>query len=209
MQEEKEEKKGIVTRMIAYIRKCGILNIACSGLFLLFLMSAAGVFLYLHRNTPTNKWGERETAFPWQGEGIRINSLQRGWKSANENKWMKERGITDFPFAEINLGECNGNGTVFVQFVTPEGHTSGKPVSILYRNGNFIATDDPFCKAEGKQAFVYGYPGYTDPHQLILHCMDEDKPHWQVHISHSPETTGARKLHNLGFATVPKNTVYK
>ena len=87
----------------------------------------------------------------------------------------------------------------------------GKPIALPYRNGTFIAEKDPFCHAEGKKATVNGYPGYTNSHRFILHCMNEDEAHWQVHVSHSPQLngTGGRSLAPLGFATIPKKTIHE
>lgn len=211
MQEEKEEKRGIKQKVWGAIKRLGIWNILCSGLFLMVMVAVAGAFLYPHRHTQTNEWGERATGIPWRGEGITVVEIERGWRSSATNKWMKDRDITDYPYIQLNLGDCNGSGTLFIQFMAPAGHMIGKPIALPYRNGAFVTANDPFCRAEGKTATVNGYPGYNDPNKFILHCINEDEPHWQVHVSHSPQlsTSGARTLAPLGFATIPKKTVHQ
>lgn len=211
MHEEKEEKQGIKQKVCGAIKRFGVWNILCSGLFLMVMVAVAGAFLYPHRHTQTDEWGERATGLPWRGEGLEIVEVTRGWRAPTDNKWMKDRDISDYPFIELTLGNCTGSGTVFVHFRAPGGHIIGKPVALPYRNGQFVTESDPFCRTEGKKATVNGYPGYTDPHQFILHCLNEDEPHWQVHVSHSPQVSGAqnRTLSPLGFATIPKKTIHQ
>lgn len=211
MQEEKEQKKE--PKRKSFIKKIGAVNLICVSLFVGSLCLSAGAVAMMYRNVHTNSFGEYTTALPWSNKGVSITNVKNGWMDVSDNSWMRMNEITHAPYIQLELAAQSGSGTLFIQFKDDRGRFVGELVGLIYRDGQFEATDRQYYKATGNTALIYGIPQFdktlTDCAQHFLrHSIDERRKHWIAEVSYIPAGTGYRADHSgrilLGQTTIAK-----
>lgn len=199
-----------------FIKKIGILNFICICLFVGVLAGAATFTAYMYRDLPTSDWGERKMELPWYGHDLVIDNIITGWEDVSSQQWLAMSGISHAPYAKIQLGECTGNGTIYVQFHDSTGAMIGQPVTFLYENGQVEETDRNYYFAEGKNIFIYGYPAFkgnpliNNREQFRKYNLEESQALWRVEVYYSPiipEQPNLREKFLLGYTTIEKGLV--
>lgn len=206
MQEEKAHK------IKRFIKKVGLMNLICIAVFTGSLLISAACVAWMYRNVHTNSFGEYATELPWVGSGITVINIQSGWTDVSDNNWMKMNEITKTPYIQLELAPVQGSGTLFVQFKNEKGHYLGQPVGLVYRDGQFEATDRHYYRASGNAAVVYGYPVFdtsiqSADEQFLSHCIDERQKHWLAEVSFIPSDTSIGASSGrifLGHTTIAK-----
>ncbi len=194
MQEQNESKSP------SLVARIGIRNLIWLGIFGALLLAVATTWLWSYRTLPTATWRELNDTLPWTSEGLRVESVKGQWKSAAGNERMMLR-TAYYPEAEIELGESEGSGMLYIIFTDSNGRQAGDTISLYYNKGVFNTRKELNIDAEGNKARVFVEAGYDDESYFTLHQIDESSPLWRVNLRLRPE--GAHNMRHMGCVTIP------
>ncbi len=194
MQEQKASKAtSVVARM-------GMGNIIWSGLLVILLLTAAGIWLRPYGDLATATWREADSTLPWEAEGLRVEKVRGYWESSEGNTRMALRAAC-YPVAEIELGEAQGSGMLYITFTDENTHQAGDTINLYYDKGQFRPRHELNIVAEGNKARVFVEAGYDRASEFELHQHDESSPLWRVNIFYRPE--GSVDMRPVGSETIP------
>lgn len=194
MQERDAQERG------KGIGKPGKKNIFWMSLCLILLLMAFGAGLYAYRNLPTSQWREVVSpSLPWQGDGIRVESIDSHWRNSRGHARMELRAAY-YPIAHIRLGESSGKGSLLIRFIDSNGDQVGDHISLSYESGHFLPVHDLNITAEGKEAEVFVESGFQDRDEFTLHLLTESTPLWRVIVWNRPE--GSPEERFVGYVSV-------
>ncbi len=194
MQEQNESKAP------SLVARIGLKNIIWLGIFAALTLAAATTWLWPHRTLPTATWREDNSTLPWKSESLTIESVTGYWKSAAGNERMMLR-TAYYPVAEIELGESQGSGMLYITFTDSNDRQTGDTINLYYDKGNFRPRQEVNISAEGNKARVFIEAGYDKDSEFALLQFDESMPLWRINLSCRPE--GAHDVQPVGSVTIP------
>ncbi len=192
-----EQKASKAARFVARI---GIWNLVWMGLFGVLLLVAALIWLLPYNSLPTATWRNSNSTLPWEQDGLRVEKLCGHWESAAGNERMMLR-VACYPAAELELGEAEGSGMLYLFFTDDKGHQAGDTITVWYDKGQFRPRKEVNIEAAGNRLRVFVEAGFEKMNDYELHLHDESRPLWRVWVHHRPEGTAEMKL--LGYETIP------
>ncbi len=194
MQEQNESKAP------SLVARLGTKNLIWLGVFVVMMLAVATTWLWPHRTLPTSSWRDANSTLPWQNDGLKVKELTGYWKSSAGNERMMLR-TAYYPVAEIELGECDGSGMLYISFTDSNDRQTGDAINLYYEKGNFRPRQEVNIMTEGNKARVFIEAGYDKRCDFELHQFDESTPLWRVQLACRPE--GARDVQPLGSVTIP------
>ncbi len=194
MQEQNEsETPSLVARL-------GLWNIIGVAAFGVMMLTVAITWLWPYHSLPTATGREMNSDFPWEKESIAVENVQGYWKSSAGDARMMLRA-TCYPVAEIELGETEGSGMLYIVFTDSSGRQAGDTINLYYNKGKFNTRKEVNIEAEGNKARVFVETGYDDESYFRLHQIDESSALWRINLRYRPE--GAYDVKSVGDVTIP------
>ncbi len=194
MQEQNESK------VPSFAARLGARNIICLSVFGILMLAAALAWLLPHAALRTATWREADNTLPWKSGSLVVKSLKGHWESSAGNERMMLR-TAFYPVADIELGEAEGSGMLYINFTDSNGRQAGDTISLYYNKGAFNPRDEQNIKAEGNKARVHIETGYDREDEFRLHQLDESSDLWRISLHFRPE--GAYDMQPMGYITIP------
>ncbi len=182
------------------VARLGLWNIFWMVVCAALLLVAALAWLWPYHTLHTSTWREANSTLPWVGPGLTVKEVKGHWESSQGNERMMLRAVY-YPVAEIELGQFQGSGMLYVSFTDGGGHQVGDTISLSYADGAFRPRTDVNIHTEGGKARVFIETGYENRSDFDLHMLDEYSPLWRVLIHHRPE--GQYDVFPVGYVTIP------
>ncbi len=193
MQEQKASK---ATSIIARI---GLKNIVGISIFTALMLAVAVTWLAPYNSLPTATWRVANDTLPWRNDSLRVENVTGHWESAAGNARMMLR-TAYYPVADIELGESEGSGMLYVRFTDEKGHQAGDTINLYYNKGSFHPRQEVNITAEGTRARVFVEAGYDKESDFKLHQLDESIPLWRIEILYRPD--GDADMKPMGSVTI-------
>ncbi len=194
MQEQKASKG------VSRVKRIGIRNIIWLSLFGVLMLAVAITWLWPYRTLPTASWRDANSTLPWENESLKVEDVKGHWANATGNERMMLRAAY-YPVAEIELGDSQGSGMLYITFSDSRGRQAGDTINLTYENGSFHPRHEVNISAEGKKARVFVETGYEQDSEFELHLFDASSPLWRINLQYRPE--GAYDVQPMGFVTIP------
>ncbi len=192
-----EQKASNASSLVARI---GVWNLIWLGILGVLLLAAAITWLWPYRALPTASWRDMNSNLPWKNDSICVEGVSGYWKSAKGNERMVLRAAC-YPVAEIELGESEGSGMLYISFTDENDHQAGDTISLYYNKGEFRPRKEVNIEASGNKACVFVEAGYDKETEYKLHMHDESQQLWRINLYYRPD--GTTKMNYMGSETIP------
>ncbi len=188
------------TQAPSFLARVGLRNAIWLGIFATAMLAAAITWLWPYRTLPTATGREANSTLPWKTDSIRVEKVTGHWNSATGNERMMLRSAY-YPVAEIELGESEGSGMLYIIFTDNRGRQAGDTITLYYNKGTFVPRTESNISIEGNKARVYVETGYDGDSDFELHRIDESDPLWRINLRYRPE--GTSDVLPMGYVTIP------
>lgn len=182
------------------------------ALIALIAVAVATVILNILLALNTNMRGEgrnMHTPFPWQAEGVTIDSVRVGWIPAEDQPLLRKRGNYDStayaPAAVINLEKAEGSGRIYAAFCNSAGNRFSDLIVLRYRDGKLEEKHDPGIDASGQRAVISIAAGLPTETALREMQIRDDLKLWTLRLEVQPD--GQERTSRLGLITIAPTVV--
>ncbi len=188
------------SKATSFLKRFGVGNLVGTLIFGALMLAAALIWLLPYSTLPTASWREVNDNLPWEKDGLCLEEVRGCWLSSSGHERMALRAAC-YPVAELELGEAEGSGMLYVRFIDSNGRQAGDTIALSYSKGQFLPRQEVNIQAEGKKARVFVETGYDEEGAFRLHQLDESIPLWRVSVFCRPE--GTQDMQPMGYVTIP------
>ena len=150
-----------------------------AAVLLVALIVALGLIVVFRNAMPGADWRDAHTDLPWAGENVSLTKAAAVWKSSAGDERMELR-VAYYPQVTLELGDCKGDGMLYLNFFSVTGSQIGDTMSLRYTAQGFAPTNNDSVQAGGKTAVVRIDKGFETDGDYKLHVLKQDEQLWRV-----------------------------
>ncbi len=165
---------------------------------LVALIAFLGLVIVFRNAMPGADGRDAHTALPWAGENMSLTKAAAVWKSSAGDERMELR-VAYYPQVTLELGDCKGDGMLYLNFFSVTGSQIGDTVSLRYTAQGFAPANNDSVQAGGKTAVARMAKGFETEGDYTLHTIKQDEQLWRVVVR---SRAAGGEMRTLGYISV-------